>query len=137
MEHCVFAAFLSKGTSFRDCGKPCEKHKVQLKDMYGNMHELKADQECRNTMFNSKSMSAASLVPNWQEAGVNHFRFEALQESKEELISKLELYFDLMAKKLSASEVIAKIGHIESYGVSTGQLLKTSKYKDRKKNVRV
>jgi putative protease len=32
MEHCVFAAFLSKGKSFKDCGKPCEKHLVQLKD---------------------------------------------------------------------------------------------------------
>lgn len=137
MEHCVFAAFLSSGSSFRDCGKPCEKHKVQLNDMYGNMHELKADQECRNTMFNSKSMSAASLIPVWQNKGVNHFRFEALHETADELMTKLALYFDLMGKKLTAEEVVAKIGHIESYGVSTGQLLKTTKYKDRKKNVRI
>src|SRR5690606_14591549 len=41
MEHCVFAAFLSNGTSFRDRGKPCEKHDVKLKDPYGNMHFLK------------------------------------------------------------------------------------------------
>ena len=46
MEHCVFAAFLSDGNSFRDCGRPCEKHLVHLKDMYGNQHEIK----CRSRM---------------------------------------------------------------------------------------
>ena len=31
-EHCVFCRFLSTGTSYRDCGRPCEKHRVELKD---------------------------------------------------------------------------------------------------------
>src|SRR6185312_975079 len=31
-EHCVFCRFLSTGTSFRDCGRPCEKHLVTLRD---------------------------------------------------------------------------------------------------------
>lgn len=69
MEHCVFAAFLSNGSSFQDCGKPCEKHKVELKDMYGNYHYLKADQECRNTMYLSTPQAAFSLIPKWQKQG--------------------------------------------------------------------
>src|SRR5262249_49291247 len=28
MEHCVFCAFLSAGTDFRNCGRPCDKHDV-------------------------------------------------------------------------------------------------------------
>ena len=32
MEHCVFCAFLSEGKDFRDCGRPCDTHQVQLKD---------------------------------------------------------------------------------------------------------
>jgi putative protease len=136
MEHCVFAAFLSKGQTFRDCGKPCEKHHVQLKDMYGNMHEIKADQECRNTMYSAKSMSAANLVPNWQNLGVSTFRFEALHESGTAYIDKIETYLKLIAKKFTTEEVFDKIGKMESYGVSTGQLLNNKEYKDRKKNVR-
>ena len=31
-EHCVFCRFLSTGTSYRDCGRPCEKHRVALRD---------------------------------------------------------------------------------------------------------
>jgi putative protease len=136
MEHCVFAAFLSKGQSFRDCGKPCEKHHVQLKDMYGNMHEIKADQECRNTMFSAKSMSAATLIPDWQSLGVSNFRFEALHESGDELIDKLETYLKLISKQFTTQEVFAKIGKMESYGVTTGQLLNKKEHRDRKKNVR-
>lgn len=136
MEHCVFAAFLSKGNSFRDCGKPCEKHHVQLKDMFGNMHEIKADQECRNTMYKSKSMSAATLIPSWQSAGISQFRFEALHELGDELIEKVDTYLKLIAEEYTTDEVFSKMGKMESYGVSTGQLLNTKKYKDRKKNVR-
>ena len=35
MEHCVFCAFLSEGKDFRDCGRPCDSHEVQLKDRVG------------------------------------------------------------------------------------------------------
>jgi putative protease len=28
-EHCVFCRFLSTGTSYKDCGRPCEKHTVR------------------------------------------------------------------------------------------------------------
>ena len=42
------------------------------------MHEIKADQECRNTMFSATSMSAATLISKWQDGGVHSFRFEAL-----------------------------------------------------------
>ena len=83
MEHCVFAAFMSKGSSFRDCGKPCESHRVELRDHTGALHPLKADQECRNTMFNGKPQSAAMLVPSLLAKGIRRFRLEALYEDAE------------------------------------------------------
>lgn len=133
MEHCVFAAFLSEGNSFRDCGKPCEKHEVYLKDMYGNHHEIKADQECRNTMFSATPQSAATLIQAWKEKGVESFRLEALHETSVEIIKKTKIYLELLSGKISAHEAYNEMGVIEQYGVSTGQLLKTKKYKDRKK----
>ena len=103
MEHCVFAAFLSSGSSFRDCGKPCEKHRVELKDQFGNRHQIKPDQECRNTMFNATSQSAARFVHSWQKQGLGWVRYEALYERGAELIDKIRGYQDLMSGKRVAS----------------------------------
>ncbi|MBL9132461.1 MAG: U32 family peptidase, partial [Verrucomicrobiaceae bacterium] len=43
MEHCAFAAFLSEGTDFTNCGRPCDRHRVHLRDRVGMAHPLKAD----------------------------------------------------------------------------------------------
>ena len=50
-EHCVFCRFLSSGTSYRDCGRPCEEHRVALRDTAGRAHPVMADVGCRNTVF--------------------------------------------------------------------------------------
>jgi len=42
MEHCVFCAFLSTGTDYRNCGRPCDVHDVRLRDRVGAEHPLKA-----------------------------------------------------------------------------------------------
>ncbi len=81
MEHCVFAAFLSNGSSFRDCGKPCEKHRVELKDVYGQYHYLKADQECRNTFFRATPQSAGFMLKELIEQNIGSVRIEALYET--------------------------------------------------------
>lgn len=133
MEHCVFAMALSDGNSFRDCGKPCEKHEVHLKDMYGNTHEIKADQECRNTMFSASPQSASPLLPQWIEQGISHFRFEALHETGDILISKIDSYLALLKGELTPIELFKKIRVTEKYGVTTGQLLNKRVYQDRKK----
>ena len=133
MEHCVFAAVLSSGNSFRDCGKPCEKHEVHLRDMYGNRHEIKADQECRNTMFNAKAQSTIKYFENWLDEGVGLFRFECLHENSAELVIKLDTYLKLMNKEIDSSQTYEILGQVETYGLGTGQVSKTKKYQDRKK----
>lgn len=133
MEHCVFAAFLSQGNSFKDCGKPCEKHRVTLKDMYGNIHEIKADQECRNTMFKASAQSTINLIPDWIKQGISSFRLEALHETTQELDQKLEIYLALLNQQIPSKNALDKLNIIEQYGVSTGQMLNTRPYLDRKK----
>lgn len=122
MEHCVFAAFLSEGSSFRDCGKPCEKHKVELKDVYGQYHYLKADQECRNTFFRATPQSAGFMLTELVQAGVGSLRLEALYEKADELAKKVNLYLDLMGQRQNYESVKKQLGASEKYGVFEGQL---------------
>lgn len=133
MEHCVFAAFMSKGSSFKDCGKPCEKHKVELKDAYGNMHFLKADQECRNTLYRGSAQSAAFLIDKWPH-GPGVWRCEALNERGDELRAKIGGYLNLLAGHVSLTEAIRQVGTHEKYGVTEGQLSADRTWKDRKKS---
>lgn len=133
MEHCVFAAFLSKGSSYKDCGKPCEKHDVRLKDQFGNMHQIKPDHECRNTMFNSKSQTAARFIQNWSSLGLGFIRYEVLKERGEELIAKISAHTAFLQGTVDENQLIQKLGAIESYGLSEGQLGRTKEYQSRKK----
>ena len=133
MEHCVFAGFLSDGTTYRDCGRPCEKHRVELMDNKGQRHPLKADAECRNTMFHGVPQSAAKLIPDLRNLGVRIFRLEALFESAAELRGKVMAYRNLLDQKISAAELYNSLNINERYGISEGQLLNIQTYKDRKK----
>ena len=134
MEHCVFAAFLSTGHSFRDCGKPCEKHDVKLKDPYGNWHHLKADQECRNTFFKATPQSASFLMGELRKNFVGSLRLEALNESTTELNHKILVYLKLLSGHLSSEQAVHELNLVESYGLGLGQLHKSDSYKDRKKD---
>ena len=135
MEHCVFAAFLSTGSSFKDCGKPCEKHRVELKDQFGNFHQIKADQECRNTMFNATSQSAAKLIFPFKKWGLSEFRFEALYERGSELQNKIITYARLVKDDTEESyneATIAILGGNEKYGLNQ-KALEAKVYKNKKK----
>jgi putative protease len=134
MEHCVFAAFLSKGSSFKDCGKPCEKHEVKLKDPYGNWHFLKADHECRNTFFKATPQSAGFLIETLKREGVASVRLEALSENSSELTLKVKTYLGILNGELSPGEAMKKLEMVESYGLGLGQMKKTDTYQDRKKS---
>ena len=80
-EHCVFCRFLSTGTSYRDCGRPCEKHRVALRDHAGRAHPVMADVGCRNTVFGAEAQEAEPASGCWRAAGIRHFRLEFAHES--------------------------------------------------------
>ena len=85
MEHCMFCAFLSRGTDFRNCGRPCDVHDVKLRDRVGAEHPVKADVGCRNTVFNALAQTGAEYVPRMIELGVRHFRVEFLNETPDQV----------------------------------------------------
>lgn len=133
MEHCVFAAFLSNGKSYKDCGKPCEKHRVELIDQFGNHHHIRADQECRNTMYNAVSQSAAGFYKNWAELGLGSVRFEAMYERGDELFDKIAGLTSLINEKVQAEELIKKLNLIERYGLSSDSFTRDKAHQNRKK----
>lgn len=121
-EHCVYAHLLSKGKSFRDCGRPCEKHEVSLRDHLGLQHPVIVDVGCRNTVFNAQAQSAASVVPRLQLAGVRRFRVEFVRETGDQALLVLRSWRALLDGKMSAQQLLATIGVHEQFGITAGTM---------------
>ena len=122
MEHCVFCAMLSPGTNKTNCGRPCDRHEVKLRDRLGMEHPLKADIGCRNTLFNAVPQSGAEIVPQLLARGVRHFRVELLDDSVEQLNLIVTLYHDLLAGRIAGREVWSRLQAMNRVGVTRGTL---------------
>jgi putative protease len=120
MEHCVFAAFMSEGTDFTNCGRPCEKHRVHLRDRVGMAHPLKADVGCRNTLFNAVPQTGAQYFTALRQAGLGAFRVELLEEDKAESLRVLRTYQDLLAEKRPADDIWRELKAQSQLGVTRG-----------------
>jgi putative protease len=122
MEHCVFAAFLSKGSSFLDCGRPCDRHRVHLRDRVGMEHPLRADVGCRNTLFNAVAQTGARFHRQLADAGLGHFRVELLEESREDSERTLRAYQSLLAGNQDGEELWRTLRAQSQLGVTRGTL---------------
>jgi putative protease len=122
MEHCVFAACLSRGRDRRTCGRPCGGRRVELRDRIGEDHPVLADAGCRNTVFNSHAQSAAQFVPRLIEGGVRHFRVELLRESPGEAGALLECYAGLIAGADDGATAWRRLGKLCRSRLTRGTL---------------
>ncbi len=127
-EHCVFCRFMSEGTSFRDCGRPCEKHKVALKDSQGREHPVMADVGCRNTVFGAQAQEASRHLETWRRAGVQHFRLEFVHEDAAQLQHVHQAFSRALAGELSQRELAAEIAALAPQGVTEGSLFVPAEY---------
>ena len=121
MEHCVFCTFLSKGTTYKDCGRPCETHVVHLRDRVGQLHRLQADVGCRNTLFNGKAQTGARYYEHLRATGLTRFRVELLDEA-EDAAKTIHAYQDLLSGKSDAFELLDQVQALEKLGVTEGTL---------------
>jgi len=128
-EHCVFCRFLSKGTSYRDCGRPCEKHRVALRDPAGREHPVMADVGCRNTVFGAEAQQAAKHLDAWRAAGIAHFRLEFAHESAVEVAEVASAFADALAGRSTARELAARLPCLAPQGVTEGSLFVPEGYK--------
>ncbi|MFQ3577395.1 MAG: DUF3656 domain-containing protein [Verrucomicrobiia bacterium] len=122
MEHCVFAAFLSNGTDFTNCGRPCEKHVVSLRDRVGQEHPLLADVGCRNTLFNGRAQSGAVAFRALREAGAFHFRIDLLREDTTATMRILKVYADFAEGRFSPNDVAGQLQAANQIGVIEGTM---------------
>jgi len=122
MEHCVFSHLLSNGTDYRTCGRPCETHRVELKDRVGQPHPLLADVGCRNTVFNAAAQSALEYIPEMLALGVKHFRLELLREAPAEVDGLLRKYADVLAGRADAAQTVRSLRVLNQLGVTRGTL---------------
>jgi putative protease len=123
MEHCVFCAVLSSGTNKTNCGRPCDRHVVQLRDRVGSQHPLLADVGCRNTLFNGTAQSGAEVVHQLLRLGVRQFRVELLHDEPSDQIRRcVHLYRDLIHGKVSGREVWTALRAVNRAGVTRGTL---------------
>ena len=123
MEHCVFCAVLSPGTNKTNCGRPCDDHRVKLRDRTGVEHTLLADVGCRNTLFNAVPQSGAEAVPTLLARGVRHFRIELLEDlPAAEIARVIDLYRRLLAGELKGQQVWTALRAANRVGVTRGTL---------------
>jgi putative protease len=122
MEHCVFCAFLSTGTDFQNCGRPCDVHDVRLRDRVGAEHPLKADVGCRNTVFNALAQTGAEYVSRMMELGVRHFRVEFLNETPEQVTQTISKYWQLLRGEITGTRFWRELKLMNQLGVTRGQM---------------
>jgi putative protease len=121
-EHCVFCRFLSTGTTYRDCGRPCEQHRVALRDSQGRAHPVIADVGCRNTVFGAEAQEASAHIDSWRQAGIRHFRLEFVHESAHEVQQVTAAFQRFLDGRINAGQLGNELKRYAPAGVTEGSL---------------
>ncbi|QEL14684.1 U32 family peptidase [Limnoglobus roseus] len=121
-EYCVFAHTLSNGKDHTECGRPCDRHRVELRDRTGANFPVLADAGCRNTVFNSVPQSAAEYVGGMRKLGVNWFRVDLLRETPEQIRPLLARYARVIAGQDDGRTAWRELRALNQLGVTRGSL---------------
>jgi U32 family peptidase len=121
-EHCVFCRFLSTGTSYRDCGRPCEEHRVALRDAAGRCHPVMADVGCRNTVFGAEAQEASAHLGDWLSSGIHNFRLEFVHESAAQVRQVFNAFQSALSGDITFDELARVLKTVAPEGTTPGSL---------------
>ncbi len=127
-EHCVFCRFLSTGSSYKDCGRPCERHQVALRDTSGRAHPVIADVGCRNTVFGAEAQEASKHIDHWRAVGIAHYRLEFVHETAEQVRAITEAFRAYFDGAIDAGELGRQLRLSATQGVTEGSLFVPANY---------
>ncbi|OMD81311.1 U32 family peptidase [Paenibacillus odorifer] len=122
-EHCVYCTFMSEGTDYTNCGRPCEEHRASLQDRIGMSHPVRVDEGCRNTVYNAVEQSGAEYLNNFRDLGVSSYRVEFLEETPEQVAEVISLYSRALRGEISGTQVWKSLKATNQLGVTRGQLV--------------
>ncbi len=122
-EHCVFCRFMSSGTDHTNCGHPCEKHSIALRDHNGFEHPVMADVGCRNTVFEARAQSGGRFLETWLKAGIGHYRLEFVQESPEALEATVRAYRKALEGKIDSKTLQRELEKFAPQGTTQGSFI--------------
>jgi putative protease len=128
-EHCVFCRFLSEGTDSSNCGHPCEKHKIAVRDSQGRAHPVMADVGCRNTVFGAEAQIDLAAIESWRNKGIRDFRFEFVHQSAEQIETISNAAKKFLDQQISRSE-FQEVLDSQSQSTTQGSLYVPSDFKD-------
>ncbi len=121
-EHCVFCRFLSHGTSYRDCGRPCDVHQIALRDASGRNHPVMADVGCRNTVFGAEAQHAAAHMELWLAAGILNFRLEFAHETTDQVEAIAGAFAEALASRCTWRDLSQQLTRQAPQGLTEGSL---------------
>ena len=127
-EHCVFCRFLSTGTSYLDCGRPCESHRVALRDTAGRSHPVMADVGCRNTVFGAEAQEASLHLESWRAAGIGRFRLEFVHETAAQVTAVTLAFGDALAGRITGRELARQLQNLAPQGATQGSFFIPENY---------
>lgn len=119
-EHCVFCRFLSNGTSYKDCGRPCEQHQIGLRDHTGRIHPVIADVGCRNTVFGAQAQEGSKHMAEWLQHGLRHVRIEFAHEDAQQVQQVIRSFRQGLSGHSSWTDVGRQLRAVAPMGTTEG-----------------
>ena len=128
-EHCVFCRFLSDGTDNTNCGHPCEKHQVAVRDAEGRAHAVMADVGCRNTVFGAEAQTDPQSLKSWIGAGISNFRVEFVHQTPEQVAAITKAFGEFLSGDCSVEQLGTALETASPQSITQGSLFAPGGFK--------